>query len=142
MNREQDGTPIKIMIVDDDQDDRELLQFLFNKNEKFEIVAIFDNAVTLLEEITIKKNIPDILLMDLYMPVISGHEALAHLIKNNSAPKMATFIISGGSNPLTNQEQLDTNQVCFLKKPNTLEDKNDLPGVILERLKRKNNTKI
>ena len=36
---------LTIIIADDDENDKELLKFLFNQNEKFELVGCFDSEV-------------------------------------------------------------------------------------------------
>ena len=65
------GQPFKIMIADDDYEDREFLKFLFDKNEKFEIIGCFNSATEVIEEIMVHNNIPDILMMDLHMLLTS-----------------------------------------------------------------------
>ena len=133
---------LKIMLVDDDKEDREFLHFLFSKNAKFEIVGCFDSAERIIEEITINKNIPDLLMMDLYMPLMNGDEALHELILKHAAPGMFTFIISTTINENAEEKFTANKNVRFLKKPATLKEINDLPGIILESLDHRNNTKV
>jgi FixJ family two-component response regulator len=134
--------PLTIVIVDDDDDDRELLQFLFNQNEKFEVVGYYDSGIEVIKEIMIRKNIPDILLIDMYMPLLTGTEVVKKLIESNAAPDMHKFVISTQINTSEQNKYLDNPTVKFLKKPTTLAEINDLPGIILESLHLKNNTKV
>ncbi|WP_395046349.1 response regulator [Flavobacterium sp.] len=134
--------PLTLIIVDDDYDDRELLKFLFNQNEKFELIGCFDSGEDVLEEIINKKNIPDILLLDMYMPIMTGIDVVMKLEYSAVAPEMNIFIISTIINIIEQDKLLHNPYITFLKKPVSLVEINDLPGLILESLHMENNTKI
>jgi CheY-like chemotaxis protein len=134
--------PLKIMIADDDCDDRELLNFLISKNPNFEIIGCVNQGTDVIEEIITKGNVPDILLIDLYMPKLSGSEVVQKILDSNVAPKLDMFIISGNINLMEKDKHKDSAAVRFIKKPVSLVEINDLPGVILEALNCTNNTKI
>ena len=134
--------PLTIIIVDDDEDDRELLKFLFNQNQKFELIGCFDSGIKVIEEITINKNIPDILLIDMYMPFFMGTEVIIKIEENLSTPNMFKFVISTQINSTEQSKFKDNHKVKFLKKPTSLAEINDLPGVILESLNFRNHMKI
>ncbi|MEO8516595.1 MAG: response regulator [Flavobacterium sp.] len=138
----ESNRPLTIIIVDDDYEDRELLKFLFNQNEKFELIGCFDSGEDVIEEIITKKNIPDILLMDMYMPLMSGTDVVMKLEYSAVAPEMSIFIISNTINIVEQDKLLHNPYIKFLTKPTTLVDINDLPGIILESLDHKNNTKV
>jgi len=70
----------RILIYDDNVDLRESLQTLFACEPAFEIVAVFDNAETVLIDIAECK--PDVILMDIDMPGLNGVEAVK-LIRTN-----------------------------------------------------------
>lgn len=134
--------PLKIIIADDDEDDRELLKFLFNQNDKFEVVGCFDSGIMAIKEIMIHKNVPDILLIDMYMPLLTGTEVLKKLEESLMVPNMYKFIISTVINATEQNRYINNPTVKFIKKPSTLAEINDLPGIILESLHLKNNTKV
>lgn len=134
--------PLTIFIADDDEEDRELLKFLFNQNEKFEVVGFFDSGIDVVKEIMVNKNVPDILLIDMYMPLLTGTEVVKKLIESETAVDMYKFVISTQINTAEQTKYLDNPRVKFLKKPNSLTEINDLPGIILERLHFINNTKV
>ncbi len=68
-------TPTKAVVVEDDGD----LQFLYKHKLEMEGFTVFtaSNGQEGLE--VIKKERPDIVLLDLLMPIMSGSEMLAHL---------------------------------------------------------------
>lgn len=134
--------PLTIMIADDDEDDRELLKFLFMQNEKFEVVGCFDSGIEAVKEIMIQKNIPDILLIDMYMPLLNGTEVVKKLNETNLTSKMHKFVISTQINTTEQNKYIDNPTVKFLRKPTTLAEINDLPGIILENLDLHNHMKV
>jgi CheY-like chemotaxis protein len=137
-----ESKPLTIMIADDDEDDRELLKYLFIHNEKFELIGCFDSGIEVVREIMVEKNIPDILLIDMYMPLLTGSEVVKRLTENDMAPNMHKFVISTQINSIEQHKYLDNPTVTFIKKPITLVEINDLPGIILDSLKLPNNTKV
>ncbi|MCF6133231.1 response regulator [Flavobacterium wongokense] len=134
--------PLTIFIADDDEDDRELLKFLFNQNEKFEVIGYFDSGIEVVKEILIKKNIPDILLIDMYMPLLNGTEVVKKITESGEAMDMQKFVISTQINTTEQNKYIDDRTVKFLKKPTSLAEIHDLPGIILETLHIRNNTKV
>jgi len=134
--------PLTIIIADDDEDDRELLKFLFNQNEKFELIGCFDSGVETIKEIMVNKNVPDILLIDMYMPLLTGTEVVKKLIDSEVAMDTHKFVISTLINTTEQNKYLDNPKVKFLRKPSTLAEINDLPGIILEHLNFHNHMKV
>lgn len=134
--------PLKIIIADDDEEDRELLKFLFNQNERFELTGCFNSGIDAIKEIMINKNIPDILLIDMYMPLLTGLEVIMKLEESGIAPNLNKFIISTTINSAEQSKFVDNPYVNFIQKPVSLVEINDLPGIILETLNHRNNMRI
>ncbi len=134
--------PLTVIIADDDQDDLELLQFLFSKNENFELIGCFDSGIKVIEAIVTNGNVPDILLIDMYMPIYTGTEVVNKLFESGVAPNMNSFIISTTINTTEQDNYSENVTVQFLKKPVSLIEINDLPGIVLECLNHNNNTKV
>lgn len=134
--------PLTIMIADDDQDDKELLQFLFNQNESFELIGCFHSGVDVLDEIIEKQNVPDVLIIDMYMPLFTGIEVLEKIQESGIGKNMTKFVISTTINSTEQDKHKDNLSIKFIKKPVTLVEINDLPGIILESLYYPNNTKV
>ncbi|HPH18762.1 MAG TPA: response regulator [Haliscomenobacter sp.] len=133
--------PLKIFIADDDADDREFLRFLFEKNDRFEILGCYDSGAAVIEQIN-KGNVPDMLLIDMYMPKMTGAEVLTQLIEQGHSRKLFVFVISTTVNQSQQEIFSQYPRVKFLAKPTTLEQLNDLPGQLLESLHLANNTKV
>ncbi len=65
---------IKVIIVDDEQEAREGIQFLMDKLEAFEVVGVCKNGIDAIESINLKQ--PDLILLDIQMPGVNGFEVL------------------------------------------------------------------
>lgn len=134
--------PLKILVADNDSSDLEFLTFLFNANASFKIVGSLSNGAQVLEEILVKKNIPDILLIDMQMSTMTGIEVVELLLEKKLFPNMFIFVISSTIHG-SYQEKYENNQwINFLLKPNNLIEKNDLPGLLMECMNFENHNKI
>ncbi len=134
--------PLTIIVADDDEDDRELLKFLFSQNERFELIGCFESGVDVIKEIMVNRTIPDILLIDMYMPLLNGSEIVKRIEESGIAPEMMKFIFSTTINTTEQNKYHKNTSVKFLRKPATLAESNDLPGKILDILHVPNNTKV
>ena len=125
--------PLKIIIADDDTDDLQYLNFLFKNHKRFEIIGCLTSGKSVLDTIEHSGNVPDVLLVDMHMPIMTGSEVANILLDDSTFSNMAIFIISGVINR-TEEERLQ-GRVHFLEKPTTLVQITDLPEVILEKMK-------
>lgn len=130
----KNNKPLTIMVADDDPDDRELLTSLFRENEDFELLYCFESGIDAIKEIMVKKNIPDILLIDMYMPMLTGTEIVKKLEESETAPNTYKFVLSTTINSAEQNKYLGNPKVKFIKKPVSLQDINALPRIILEYL--------
>ena len=68
---------IRLLLADDHPLIREGFRSLLNKNDRFEIVAIAEDGKELIE--LAGKELPDIILSDISMPVMSGMDAIERI---------------------------------------------------------------
>ena len=71
---------IRILLYEDNTQLREVLSILLNGTPGYELLGAFGNCTNILEEV--KKHDPDLILMDIDMPFISGIEGLK-IIRSN-----------------------------------------------------------
>lgn len=113
----------RIVIADDSADVRLLLMLALRGDADFEVVGEASNgaeAVALAGELQ-----PDLLLLDLSMPVMDGLEALP-LIRDIS-PSTAVVVVSGFLNGDMQQRVLDLGASGFIEKG---DDLNKLVGFV------------
>ena len=87
---ENSGKKIRILLVDDHTLFRSGLKALLQRQSDFQVVGETDNGldgVKLAEQLQ-----PDVVLLDLDMPVMNGHEALAQILE--AQPHMAVLMLT------------------------------------------------
>ncbi len=72
-----DKNIIRVAILDDDDEFREIFSEILNRSEGFCCIAVYQNCEEALKNI--EKDLPDILLLDIEMPVKSGIESLREI---------------------------------------------------------------
>ncbi len=87
---EQKIQPIQIMLVDDHLLFREGVSSLLKRDDRFEILSEANNGISALE--IIKEAVPDIVLMDVKMPGMSGIEATRKMLA--AYPKLKVIMIT------------------------------------------------
>ncbi len=70
----KDNKPLRIIIFDDSSNMRESIELLLSTTENIQLVAGFDSCKNLLFDI--EQSNPDVILMDIDMPFMSGIEAV------------------------------------------------------------------
>ena len=101
-------TPIRVMVVDDSAIMRGLLTHWLEKEPGVEVVARHANGKTAAEDV--QQSAPDIVLLDIEMPVMDGIEALPLLLK--ARPETRVLMVS----TLTKRERRDQLQGAFARR--------------------------
>jgi DNA-binding NarL/FixJ family response regulator len=84
------GTPIKVFLVDDQTMIRAAFRSLLRQSPDVEVVGDCGDARTAIERVAELK--PDVVLLDITMPGLSGLDAIAHL--RRSWPKVRILMVS------------------------------------------------
>lgn len=109
---------IKIFLVDDHNLFREGLKFLLSKNDMISEIHEAENGRELLERVLDVK--PDIILMDIEMPVMNGIEATRETLKIYPGSKVIALSMYGNENFY--MEMIDAGAKGFLLKNSKFED--------------------
>ncbi len=86
-----DSPTIKIIVYEDNPDLRESLSVLLNNSEGFELLGAFVNCENV--ETQIKNLRPDVVLMDIDMPVVNGINGLKIIRQISSEVKVLMFTV-------------------------------------------------
>ena len=121
MKRMQSPDPISVLVVDDSLVFRRFLRDIFENVEGIEITGEAKNGIEALE-LVLKAN-PDVILMDLEMPLMDGMTALQHLMIHRPTP---TIIFSSLTNEGTARcfDTLKNGAIDFICKDFMFQEKN------------------
>lgn len=72
-------TQYNVLVVDDDEDDQFLIRQAFEDDSKLFSLQFATDGTDVLEKIKAPKMLPDLILLDLNMPKMSGFDVLTHL---------------------------------------------------------------
>lgn len=109
-----------ILYADDDEDDREIFADILRKvDPEITLIQAADGfqTISMLE----KSDLPDIIFLDINMPVLNGYETLAEIRKDArfSQTKVIMFSTAVYQKSFDKYSQLNAR---FLSKPNTIGD--------------------
>ena len=110
---------ITVLLIDDDEDDRFFMELAFKTNSPSTQVHLAAGGQQALDLLKVAHPLPDVILLDLNMPGISGFEILAQL-KQSTIYRSIPVVILTTSDAETDQErarQLGATE--FITKPTT-----------------------
>lgn len=117
--------PVRILLIEDNEGDILLTTEAFEESKIInEITVITDGkkAVDFFESLTGRENTPDLVLLDINLPKISGHEVLLY-IKNNAKYKHIPVIMLTTSSSEKDIFKSYNNHVnCYITKPVDVSD--------------------
>lgn len=105
----------KVMVVDDERDIRRLVSFTL-KRHGFEVVEAEDGVAALK---LAERERPDLILMDVMMPVMNGYEASRKLKENEKTSGIPIVMLSAKSQLAEVQAGLESGAARYICKPFT-----------------------
>ena len=112
----------KIFLVDDDEDD----QFLFK--EALELIdpalqcETAYNGKIALEMLKANASHPDLIFLDLNMPIMNGFDLLIHIKKDISLSKIPIGVFSTSNNLRDKELTKDSGALFFITKPSDFQE--------------------
>jgi len=104
----------KILVVDDNRDNRDILTFRLQLMGGFEILVASNGKEAL--EVAARAR-PDLILMDLRMPVMDGYEATQALRQTEWGKNMPIIAVTAGSTEEHREKALRVGCSDFIAKP-------------------------
>jgi DNA-binding NarL/FixJ family response regulator len=89
-----------IVIVDDHLLIAKAIASIIEEFDGYEVLYEAENGSNLIDQFSVKKNIPDIVLLDISMPVMDGFETSAWLKENHPAIKVMALTMQGDDDSL------------------------------------------
>jgi len=106
---------IKLLIVDDSPTELALLKYIFSSVPDIHIVGTAKNGKEAIELAETLK--PDLITMDILMPVMDGYEAIRHIMRHNPIPIVVISSKFNKNSVAASYEALDIGALSVLEKP-------------------------
>ncbi len=110
--------PKHILLADDDDDDRLLFTDVLREFSKDSTLTVAHNGEHLMNLLTDIPSLPDVLFLDLNMPLKNGIECLDEIRKNEKLRKLPVVIFSTSSHPGTIDRTYEGGAHLYIRKPN------------------------
>ncbi len=108
---------IKVLVVDDSAFMRKIITDILNSSKTIKVIGVAKNGKEAIELVKTLK--PDVVTMDIEMPVLDGIEALSQIMKNHPVPViMLSSLTSDGAEATL--KTLDLGAVDFIQKPSSV----------------------
>ena len=120
----------KVLLVEDNSDDELLTRRAIEKYSSFNSIDVVNDGVEALEYLSIKTDLPssgksisastslpDLILLDLKMPRLNGHEFLKYLRANSSTAHIPVVILTTSSEEKDISVSYKLGANSFLRKP-------------------------
>lgn len=112
--------PIRILLVEDDADDIQLLQeALQNNNVNYDMEVVMEGD-KVLPHLTQTKILPHIIVMDFNLPKLHGREILRLIRKSEHYSKVPVVVLTTSSSPHDVKFAQDNGADKFITKPSTI----------------------
>ena len=128
-----------ILLVDDDPDDLSMLSDAFKTiDPSCDLIEAYDGdaALLLLEELGARNIVPELIVLDINMPVMDGRELLT-LLKNKEHYKDIPVVMYTTSSNLFDKLHCDQYHVDLFTKPSTPDSILQTASLMLQYCKRK-----
>lgn len=106
-----------ILLIDDDQDDQEIFSAAVEKVSDELIYNARSSASEALEQLILNILTPDLIFLDLNMPLMNGQEFLEAFRKNERLRGIPVIILSTSSNPATIKTTKELGAFDYITKP-------------------------
>jgi two-component system chemotaxis response regulator CheB len=107
--------PIRVLLVEDSPLYQKILRGILSENDEFEVVAVASNGLEAIKYSNLYK--PDIISMDIFMPVMDGIEATKMIMQSNPVPIVIVSNVYQTSDTDIAIKELDAGAVYILPKP-------------------------
>lgn len=109
---------LKILLADDDDDDRDLFADAVNFSENVEVDTV-PNGTQLMQTLIETKELPDFIFLDLNMPEKSGKDCLQEIRTHEKLKDLPVIIYSTSSSKKDIDETFELGANLYLTKPNS-----------------------
>lgn len=117
--------PVEILLVEDNPADVRLFtEALRELGNPYHLQSVDDGqkALDLVFNCDGHSTCPDVVILDLNLPKVSGHEVLRAIKQDERTRKLPVIVMSSSLARTDVQQAYESNANCYLQKPNNLDD--------------------
>lgn len=118
-----DSMTKKILLVEDDSDDRDLFRMIIKEFEEAELSASVENGIDMIAFLSQlnSQSLPDLIILDQNMPKMTGKESLIYLKQHEQFRRIPVVMYSTYQSQDFFEECRQLGAVDVLSKPDTFE---------------------
>lgn len=116
--------PFNVLVVDDDEDDLFLIRTAFEQDSTRYNLRLLYDGTNIINSFNDPRSLPDLVLLDLNMPVLNGFEILSNLKACHRHVPVVILTTSASETDIDRAYNLGANS--FITKPSTYQELIDL----------------
>jgi CheY-like chemotaxis protein len=117
-----EGKLYSILLAEDDPDDQKIVLDAIEKAIPQAQVTVVDNGKEALQYLQASEALPDVLITDIQMPIMTGFEAIASIRSLPSLSKLPVVILSTSQEMDDIRKSQELNVALYISKPMFLKD--------------------
>lgn len=122
---ESSDAPVHILLVEDNPADVRLVHEALHTTALryvLEVAKDGDEAIRLLCGPIPRRELPDLILLDLNLPRMSGHEVLSVIKSDSKTSSIPTIVMSSSNSPEDVEKAYAAHANCYVQKPQSIDD--------------------
>jgi CheY-like chemotaxis protein len=123
-------TYCRVFLIEDDIDDQELFQLALEQVDPSVECTVHPDGISALQALQSAKVLPDLIILDLNMPLMTGQQFLVELNKYDTSKKIPIIILSTSSDKAIVNETRSLGAEQFFTKPNSFKELNNILQLI------------
>jgi CheY-like chemotaxis protein len=132
--KRQVKSQMDIIIVDDDEDDKELLADAISELSSNVHIRLAASGKELMKQLGERK-LPDLVFLDLNMPLMNGFECLARIKKEPKYKDLLVLIYSTSANPDQIELTFQEGAYLYIQKPSSIIELKNIVKKVMELTK-------
>jgi len=118
----EEKKPLTVFLVDDDEEDQQLFSDALTGISESVQLTILNNGVELMERLFSGTPLPDMIFLDLYMPMMNGEECLQDIREEKRFNTIPILIYSNAFDLDMIEQLFEMGANRYLQKPNSFSE--------------------
>lgn len=130
---------IKVLLADDDEDDKEMFQEIMGLREEMELIKTVSNGQEVIDylESASPEQIPDLIILDHNMPKLNGKQTLVYLKGSKDLKEIPVILYSTYSDNHLEEEGRKLGVQHIATKPNSFSEYKKMIDIFLRIAQKK-----